>query len=78
MTRSHFLLHCPGPRLVLRLEWRHEKAGTPAVSAWERRLVEFLELSGVGRMMADGTNGDEACAEKIDGWIAWETEEGAA
>jgi hypothetical protein len=27
---------------------------------WERRLVKFLELSGVGRMMADRTNEDEA------------------
>jgi len=42
---------------------------------WERRLVKFLELSGVGRRMADGTGEDEARAERMDGWIAWETEE---
>jgi len=42
---------------------------------WERRLVKFLELSGVGRRMADGTDEDEARAARMDGWIAWETEE---
>jgi hypothetical protein len=31
------------------------------------------ELSGVGRMMADGTDKDET--ERMDGWIVWETEE---
>jgi hypothetical protein len=34
-----------------------------------------MELSGLGRMMADGTNEDEARAERMDGWIVWETEE---
>jgi hypothetical protein len=31
-----------------------------ANARWERRLVKFLELSGVGRVMADGTDEDGA------------------
>jgi len=42
---------------------------------WERRFVRFLELSGVGRTMADGTDEDGAHAARMDEWIAWETEE---
>jgi hypothetical protein len=45
---------------------------------WERRLVEFLELSGVGRVMADGTDEDGAYAARMDEWVAWETVEGTA
>jgi len=37
--------------------------------------VRFQELSGVGRRMANGTDEDEAQAERVDGWIVWETEE---
>jgi hypothetical protein len=40
---------------------------------WERRLVKFLGLSGVGRIMADGTDEDGAYAARMDEWIAWET-----
>jgi hypothetical protein len=36
--------------------------------------VQFLEFSGVGRIMADATDQDEARAERMDGWIIWETE----
>jgi len=42
---------------------------------WKRRLLKSLELSGVGRMMDDGVDGDAARAERLDGWIVWETEE---
>jgi hypothetical protein len=34
--------------------------------------VGFLELSGVGRMMADGTDEDGARAAKMDEWVVWE------
>jgi hypothetical protein len=44
----------------------------------ERRFVQFLELSGVGRVMADGTDEDGTHAAKIDEWVAWETMEGTA
>jgi hypothetical protein len=33
---------------------------------WERRFVKFLELSGVGRVMADGMDGDGARAARMD------------
>jgi hypothetical protein len=45
---------------------------------WERRLVKFLELSGVGRVMADGTDEDGAYAARMDEWVVWESVEGAA
>jgi len=44
---------------------------------WERRLLKFLELSGVGRVVEDGTDEDQARAERMDRWIAWEAEERA-
>jgi hypothetical protein len=43
---------------------------------WERRLAKFLELSGVGRVMTDGTDEDGAYAARMDEWVAWETVEG--
>jgi hypothetical protein len=39
---------------------------------WERRFVRFLELSGVGRMMADGMDEDGARAARMDEWVAWD------
>ena len=39
---------------------------------WERRFVRFLELSGVGRVMADGSDEECAHAARMDGWIVWE------
>jgi len=39
---------------------------------WERWFVRFLELSGVGRTMADGTDEESAHAARMDEWIAWE------
>jgi hypothetical protein len=41
-------------------------------------LVKFLELSGVGRVMADGTDEDGAYAARMDEWVAWETVERVA
>jgi hypothetical protein len=35
---------------------------------WEGRFVKFLELSGVGRVVADGTDEDGARAAKMDEW----------
>jgi hypothetical protein len=40
--------------------------------------VKFLELSGAGWVMADGTDEDGACAVRMDEWVAWETVEGTA
>jgi hypothetical protein len=33
---------------------------------WERRFAKFLELSGVGRVIADGTDEDGAHAARMD------------
>jgi hypothetical protein len=45
---------------------------------WERQFAKFLELSGVGRVMADGTDEDGAYAARMDEWVAWEAVERAA
>ena len=42
---------------------------------WERWFVRFLELSWVGRTMADGTDEDAAHAAEMDEWVVWETRE---
>jgi hypothetical protein len=66
MTRSHVLLHCPSARLsAARLEaWEGRDPGGVRIllanPRWERRLFMFLELSGVGRVVVDGTVEDEA------------------
>jgi hypothetical protein len=39
---------------------------------WEKWLLRFLELSGVGRIVADGTDDEEAWARKMDDWEAGE------
>jgi hypothetical protein len=44
----------------------------------ERRLVKFLELLGVGRVIADGTDGNRAYAARMDHWVAWEAVDGIA
>jgi hypothetical protein len=57
MTRSHVLLHCPNVKLrAARMEaWEGKDPGGVRVllanPRWERRLVKFLEMSGVGRVM---------------------------
>jgi len=40
---------------------------------WEQRFVRFLELSGVGRVMADGEVEDNARAAKMDERVIWGT-----
>ena len=58
--------------------WGGEGPGSIRVllndARWEKRLLRFLELSGVG-----GLVGDEDVEEtRADGWIAWEAEERVA
>jgi ribonuclease HI len=59
MIRSHVLLHCPNAKLraARREAWEGKDPGGVRVllanPRWERRLVKFLELSEVGRVMAD-------------------------
>jgi hypothetical protein len=84
MTRSHVLLHCPNAKLrAARAEaWEDKNPGGVRVllanPRWERRLVRFLELSGVGRVMADGMDVDGAYAARMDEWVVWEMVEEAA
>jgi hypothetical protein len=84
MTRSHVLLHCPNAKLrAARMEaWEGKTPGDVRVllanPRWERCLVKFVELSGVGRVMADRTDEDGAYAARMDEWVAWEAVEGAA
>jgi hypothetical protein len=54
---------------------KHGKGKTREVSGvllanprWEWRSTKFLELSGVGRVMADGTDEDGAHAASMDEW----------
>jgi hypothetical protein len=78
MTRSHVLFHCPNERLRAdRTEaWEGKNPGGVRVflanPRWGRRFVKFLELSGVGRVMADGTDEDGARAAKMDEWVVWD------
>jgi hypothetical protein len=84
MTHSHVLLHCPNKKLVsARAEaWEGKNPGGVRVllanPRRERRFVRFLELSGVGRTMEDGTDEDSARAAKMDEWVVWEAEERSA
>jgi len=76
MTRSH-VLHSA------RVEaWEgKEPRGARVLLAsprWERRFLKFMELSGVGRVMADGTDEDGAYTAKMDEWVVWEAEERVA
>ena len=78
MTRSHVLLHCPNPKLrAARAEtWEGKNAtGVRVLLAnprWESRFFRFLELSGVGRVVEDGTDEDNSRAARMDEWVVWE------
>jgi hypothetical protein len=81
MTRSHVLLHCPNVKIRTAHEKARERKVPGSVTVllsspkWERRLLTFLELSGVGRVMEDGVDEEETWAGRLDGWIPWETED---
>jgi hypothetical protein len=78
MTRSHVLLHCTNARLVSARQeaWGAVHPGSIrmllANPRWERRLLHFLDLSGVGRVMDNGEDEEETRAARMDGWIIWE------
>jgi hypothetical protein len=73
MTRSHVLLHCPNAKIRVAREeaWEGKDPGSVRVllanPRWERHLLRFRELSGVGKVVDDGA--EEAWAAKMDGWI---------
>jgi hypothetical protein len=66
MTRSHVLLHCPNAMIRVAREeaWEGKDPGSVRVLVsnprWERNLLRFLELLGVGRVMDDGIDEEEA------------------
>ena len=68
MTRPHTLLHCTNAKLrAARAEaWEGKGPGSIRVLLnnlrWERRLLRFLELPGVGRLV-----GDRGCGGNPDG-----------
>lgn len=39
--------------------------------------TQVTEVPGVGRVIDGGADEDAARAERLDGWIVWETEERA-
>jgi hypothetical protein len=78
MIRSHVLLHCANQRIVAARQeaWGGVHPASVrmllASPRWEKRLLRFLELSGVERTMEDGADVEETRAERMDGWITWE------
>jgi hypothetical protein len=80
MACSHLLLHCQSANLVAARTKAWDDRDPEVLLAnprWKKRLLRFLELSGVGRVDADGTDEDEAWARKMDNWIVWEVREEA-
>jgi hypothetical protein len=78
MTRSHILLHCSSEELVAaRVQaWGNIPPSGVRVlltsPRWGSRLLHFLELSGVGRRVEDGSDEDASRAARTDGWVVWE------
>jgi len=56
MTRSHALLYCTSEKLrgARKEAWEGSIRVLLSNPRWERLLVKFLELSGVGRVSRDG------------------------
>jgi hypothetical protein len=77
-------LHCSAARVRAAREeaWESKDPGSIRVllsnPRWERRLLRFLELSGVGRVMDDGADEEETRAARLDRWIPWRVEEWVA
>jgi len=71
MSRSHVLLH-PSARLAAARTEAWEGRDPKSIRVllvsprWERRLLKFLELSGAGRVVADGTDVEEERAARMD------------
>jgi len=72
MTRSHALLHCTNTRLHAACEeaWEDRDLGGIRVllnnPRWEKRLLRFLEMSGMGRVVEDGSDKDQVRAKRMD------------
>jgi hypothetical protein len=72
MTRLHALLQCTNSKLRAAREQAREQKDPNNIGVllgnprWEERFLRFLELSGVGREVDDGTDEDEARAARLD------------
>jgi hypothetical protein len=55
---------------------KHNRSSTRHLGHDMTSGAGFLELSGVGRVAADGANEDEAWARKMDDWIGEEAVRG--
>jgi hypothetical protein len=78
MSRAHVPLNCRVA--AARTEaWEGKNSGNVrrllANPRWEKRFVHFLELSRVGRTLADRIDEESAYAARMDTWIAWEMED---
>ena len=75
MAGSHALLHC-GDAGARRVAWEGDEPGSLRVllmsPGWESRLLRFLELSGVDRVVENGEDEDERWAARLDSWIGGE------
>jgi hypothetical protein len=73
MTRSLVLLHCTSLESARVEAWERKSPGGVRVllanPRLERRFVIFLELSGAGRVLADGSDEDGARAARMDGRV---------
>jgi hypothetical protein len=78
MTRSHVLAPLRQPKdrggqtRGLGRSPPSGRANVVGEPRWEKRLLRFLELSGVGRTLENGADEEETRAERMDGWIVWE------
>jgi hypothetical protein len=74
MSRSHILFHCRA--LEADKAWGNSRPkGVRALLAspkWESRLVFFLKLSGVGRVVERDRDEEAGRGERADGWIVWD------
>jgi hypothetical protein len=62
ISRAHILMNCRNPQVVTARaeDWEGRNLGSAwrslADTRWEKRFARFLELSRVGRTLADGTD----------------------
>jgi hypothetical protein len=84
MTRSRVLFYCSNAKIRAAHEeaWEGKDPGSVRVllsnPRWESRLLRLLELSGVGRVMDDRVDEEEAWAARLDRWIIWEAKDWVA
>jgi hypothetical protein len=78
MTRTHVLLRCPALEDVRREAWVNNTTGAftrpSSIGAllgdprWEKSLLKFLAISGVGKIGPDKVNDGIRRITRYDGW----------